>query len=85
MARDLELDELLDAFTLTADELKLLRNESGATRLGFALTLRFLLWRGRFPRGRGEVPNLGGQGSVVRDARSGREEHRNRVRRLYVP
>lgn len=57
MARDLELDELLDAFTLTADELKLLRNKSGATRLGFALTLRFLLWRGRFPRGRGEVPD----------------------------
>ncbi|WP_117199510.1 Tn3 family transposase [Nocardiopsis sp. TNDT3] len=57
MARDLDLDELLDAFTLTADELKLLRNKSGATRLGFAVTLRFLLWRGRFPRGRGEVPD----------------------------
>jgi len=57
VARDLDLDELLDAFTLTADELRLLRNKSGATRLGFALTLRFLLWRGRFPRGRGEVPD----------------------------
>jgi len=26
MARDLDLDELLDSFTLGADELKLLRN-----------------------------------------------------------
>jgi len=47
-ARPLDLDELVDHFTLDPDELKLLRNKTGATRLGFAL-LRYLAWKGRFP------------------------------------
>jgi hypothetical protein len=34
MARPLDLDELLEHFTLADDELELLRNKSGATRLG---------------------------------------------------
>ena len=41
-------------FTLIGDELEQLRNK-GATRLGFAVLLKFLLWRGRFPRGLDEV------------------------------
>ena len=32
-------------------------NKTGATRLGFALALKFLLWRGRFPRGHHELPD----------------------------
>jgi Domain of unknown function (DUF4158) len=32
-----------------------LPKKAGATRLGFALSLKFLLWRGRFPRGRQEL------------------------------
>jgi len=55
MARDLGLDEVVDHFTLVDDEVDHLRNKAGATRLGFALTLKFLLWRGRFPRGRHEL------------------------------
>jgi hypothetical protein len=57
MARPLELDELVEHFTLYPDETVLLRNKSGATRLGFGLSLKFLLWRARFPRGRGELPD----------------------------
>ncbi len=57
MARPLDLDELLQHFTLAADELELLRNKTGPTRLGFSLLLKYLAWKGRFPRGRGELPD----------------------------
>jgi hypothetical protein len=57
MARDLGLDDVVDHFTLIGDELDQLRNKSGATRLGFAVLLKFLLWHGRFPRGLHEVPD----------------------------
>ncbi len=57
MARPLDLDQLLEHFTLADDELVLLRNKSGATRLGFSLLLKYLAWKGRFPRGRGEIPD----------------------------
>jgi hypothetical protein len=57
MARPLELEELVEHFTLYPDESALLRNKSGATRLGFSLSLKFLLWKARFPRGRGELPD----------------------------
>jgi hypothetical protein len=57
MASDLGLDDVVDHFTLIGDELDQLRNKSGATRLGFAVLLKFLLWRGRFPRGLHEVPD----------------------------
>jgi hypothetical protein len=57
VARPLDLDQLLEHFTLADDELVLLRNKSGATRLGFSLLLKYLAWKGRFPRGRGEIPD----------------------------
>ena len=34
----------------------MLRNKAGG-RLGFAMMLKYLLWRGRFPRGRHEIPD----------------------------
>jgi hypothetical protein len=55
VARPLELEELVEHFTLGPGELELLRGKAGATRLGFALMLRFLVWRGRFPHRRGEL------------------------------
>ena len=55
MARRLELDELVEHFTLLPDEVARLRNKSGPTRLGFALLLKFFTHRGRFPAGRGEL------------------------------
>lgn len=59
MARNLGLDDVVDHFTLVGDELDLLRNKSGATRLGFAVLLKFVLWRGRFPRAAHEAPDDG--------------------------
>ena len=56
MARDLGLDGVVDHFTLIGHELDQLRNKSGATRLGSAVVLKFLLWRGRFPQERHELP-----------------------------
>jgi hypothetical protein len=55
MARRLELDELAEHFTLLPDEEALLRNKSGATRLGFGLLLKFFTRMGRFPSGRAEL------------------------------
>jgi len=55
VATALELDELVEHFTLVGDELELLRNKTGATRLAFALFLKYLPWKGRFPRGRSEL------------------------------
>ncbi|MGW5124567.1 Tn3 family transposase [Streptomyces sp. NPDC004069] len=56
MGRDLGLDGVVDHFTLSSDEVGWLRNKTGATRLGFAVQLKFLSWRGRFPRMRLELP-----------------------------
>lgn len=55
MAAALELDELIEHFTLATHELESLRNKTGATRLAFALFLKYLPWKGRFPRGRAEL------------------------------
>ncbi|MQA61812.1 MAG: DUF4158 domain-containing protein [Actinophytocola sp.] len=57
MARELDQDELIDRWTLVEDELALVAGKRGATRLGFALLLRFYTERGRLPRGRGEIPD----------------------------
>ena len=57
MARNLGLDEVVDHFTLIGDELELLRNKSGATRLGFAALLKYVMWRGRFPPAAHELPD----------------------------
>ncbi|MFC9932192.1 DUF4158 domain-containing protein [Streptomyces sp. NPDC127190] len=46
----------MDHFTLSGDEAGWLRNKTGATRLGFAVQLKFLIWRGRFPKMRMELP-----------------------------
>jgi Domain of unknown function (DUF4158) len=57
VARELDQDELIDRWTLVGDELNLVANNRGATKLGFALLLRFYTERGRFPRGTGEIPD----------------------------
>ena len=56
MARDLDQDELIDRWTLVGDELNLVAGKRGATKLGFAVLMRFYTERGRFPWGRGEIP-----------------------------
>jgi hypothetical protein len=56
MARSLDLDELVEHWTLLDDERELIAGKRGPTRLGFALLLKFYTRAGRFPRGRGELP-----------------------------
>ena len=55
MDRSIELDELVEHWTLLGDEHDLVAGKRGATRLGFALLLKFYGQRGRFPRGRSEL------------------------------
>ncbi|GGM81870.1 hypothetical protein GCM10012275_60570 [Longimycelium tulufanense] len=56
MAQELDQDELIDRWTLVGDELELVAGKRGATRLGFALMLRFYTERGRFPRSQADLP-----------------------------
>jgi hypothetical protein len=57
VARVLGDDELIGNWTLVGDELEQLSGRRGATKLGFALLLRFYAVHGRFPAGRGEIPD----------------------------
>ncbi|UKY47840.1 DUF4158 domain-containing protein [Streptomyces inhibens] len=52
----LDLDELVEHWTLLKDEQGLVSGKRGATRLGFAVLLKFYRQYGRFPRGRFELP-----------------------------
>src|SRR6516165_8305924 len=56
MKRQWTQDELAEHWTLEADELKLLANKTGATRLGFGLLLKAFAYQGRFPRHTHELP-----------------------------
>ncbi len=60
MKRRWSPDELAEYWMLTLDELRLLANKTGATRLGFALLLKFFQYEGRFPAHKHDLP-----GSVV--------------------
>ncbi|HEY4993404.1 MAG TPA: DUF4158 domain-containing protein [Nakamurella sp.] len=53
----MELDELVEHWTLLVDEQELIAGKRGSTRLGFALFLKFYVRLGRFPRGRSERPD----------------------------
>jgi len=56
--REWSAEELIDSWTLLEDDRRLLRNnKSGASRVGFSLLLKFYGRHGRFPRGRGELPD----------------------------
>jgi TnpA family transposase len=57
VVRELDQDELIDAWTIVGDEPRLIDGKRGPTRLGFAILLRFYSERGRFPRGRAEIPD----------------------------
>src|SRR5881227_3637772 len=55
MKRTWTSEELLEHFTLLPDELTVVGNKSGATRLGFAVLLKCLQYEGRFLRSRQEA------------------------------
>ena len=54
MGDDSSLDDLVAAWTLVAADWALIGNKTGATRLGFALVLKFFEREARFPRGPSE-------------------------------
>jgi Domain of unknown function (DUF4158) len=56
MRREWEPEELIASWTLIDRDWELLANKSGATRLGFALLLRFFDLEARFPAHVGELP-----------------------------
>ncbi len=56
MRREWEPDELIACWTLVEADQELVANKSGATRLGFALLLKFFELEARFPRDVGELP-----------------------------
>jgi hypothetical protein len=56
MKRGLTQNELIEHWTLAPTELVLLMNKIGPGHLGFALLLKFFQVEGRFPSGKGDVP-----------------------------
>src|ERR1700751_2027903 len=57
MVVKLDEDELIEHWMLVGDLLGQVAGKRGATRLGFSLLLKFYARHGRFPRGRGELPD----------------------------
>ena len=51
------IEELVEFWTLLDDERDMVDSRRGATKLGFALLLKFYSRHGRFPRGRSEFPS----------------------------
>jgi hypothetical protein len=56
MQRKWTAEEISEQWTLLPEEAPWLANKSGATRLGFAVLLKFFQIEGRFPRQAGEIP-----------------------------
>jgi len=56
MKRRWTRDQLADHWILAPEELELLANKTGATRLGFAVLLKAFILEGRFPRQKHDVP-----------------------------
>ncbi len=58
MKRQWEHEELVEHWTLDVEDRVLLSNKTGATRLGFAVLLKFFQQEGRFPQHKNEVPGI---------------------------
>lgn len=56
MKRIWELDDLIDHFTFAPNEMQLIGNKSGETRIGFAVIFKFFQNEARFPYNKSEVP-----------------------------
>ena len=56
MRRDWQPEELIDCWTLVDRDWELVANKTGATRLGFALLLKFFELEARFPAHAAELP-----------------------------
>ena len=51
-----EIDELIESWSLVPEDLVVVGNKSGTTRLGFAVLLKFFELEARFPSSPDEVP-----------------------------
>jgi Transposase and inactivated derivatives, TnpA family len=58
MKRNWELEELIENFTIMPNEMALLGNKTGETRLGFMVLLKFFQLEARFPNSKNEVPKV---------------------------
>jgi uncharacterized protein DUF4158 len=58
MRREWSPEDLIACWTLVENDWDLVANKAGATRLGFALMLKFFELEARFPRHAGEVPKV---------------------------
>jgi hypothetical protein len=57
MKRQWSEEDLVEHWTLDSGDRALLGNKTGATRLGFAVLLKFFRQEGRFPQHTNEVAN----------------------------
>jgi len=58
MKRHWVIDELVEHLTLLPRETELLKNKTGATRLGFAVLLKFFQLEAYFPQQASAVPTV---------------------------
>ena len=58
MKRNWELDELIEHFTIMPNEMVLVGNKTGETRLGFVILLKFFHMEARFSSSKNEIPKL---------------------------
>jgi TnpA family transposase len=58
MKRNWTTEELVDSWTLMPNELEVIGNKTGPTRLGFAVLLKFFQIEARFPQAKNEIPRV---------------------------
>jgi len=58
MKKNWELDDLIEHFTIMQNEMSLVGNKTGETRLGFVVLLKFFQMEARFPNSKNEIPKL---------------------------
>src|SRR5712692_2628633 len=56
MKRQWDIEELIEYFTLIEEDLEILTNKTGATRLGCALLLKCSQMEGHFPLAYNDIP-----------------------------
>jgi Domain of unknown function (DUF4158) len=56
LKRTWDIEELVEHFTLLPQDMDLLANKTGPTRLGFAVLLKYFQYEARFPAAKQDVP-----------------------------
>lgn len=58
MKRNWEIEELIEHFTIMPNEMSLVGNKTGETRLGFAVLLKVFQLEAKFPNSKSEIPRV---------------------------